>query len=131
MWREVFEAVGPFDESLRRAEDIDFGWRAAYAGVAVAMEPRAVLHRRLRADLRAEFLAAVRGGIAEAGLYRRHREHGMPRATPNEALVQYRWLVRTMPGVVDGSRDRHQWVHHAGKRIGRIIGSTRERVRYL
>jgi glycosyltransferase involved in cell wall biosynthesis len=127
MWREVFESVGPFDEDLLRAEDIDFGWRASYAGVGVTMEPAAVLHRRLRRDLRGEFRAAVRGGIAEAGLYRRHRSRGMPRDGMEEAAVQYRWLLRSVPGVVRGERDRHQWTHHAGKRVGRLIGSARER----
>jgi glycosyltransferase involved in cell wall biosynthesis len=131
MWREVYDAVGSFDEQLLRAEDIDFGWRAAYSGIPVAMEPRAVLHRRLRDDLRGEFRAAVRGGIAEAGLYRRHRDRGMSRAPRDEVLVQYRWLLRSIPGVLNGSRDRHQWTHHAGKRIGRVIGSARERTRYL
>jgi glycosyltransferase involved in cell wall biosynthesis len=127
MWREVFESVGPFDEDLLRAEDIDFGWRASYAGVGVTMEPAAVLHRRLRSDLLVEFRAAVRGGIAEAGLYRRHRSHGMPRDGTHDVAFQYRWLLRSVPGVVRGERDRHQWTHHAGKRVGRLIGSARER----
>jgi glycosyltransferase involved in cell wall biosynthesis len=127
MWREVFETIGPFDEDLLRAEDIDFGWRASYAGIAVTMEPAAVLHRRMRSDLRGEFRAAVRGGIAESGLYRRHRSHGMPREETRDAFVQYRWLLRSVPGVVRGERDRHQWAHHAGKRVGRLLGSARER----
>jgi len=126
MWREVFESVGPFDEDLLRAEDIDFGWRATYADIPIAMVPSAVLHRRLRRDLRDEFRAAVRGGIAEAGLYRRHRARGMPRDRTDEAVAQYRWLLRSVPAVVRGERDRHQWTHHAGKRVGRLVGSAIE-----
>ncbi len=131
MWRDVFETVGDFDEHLLRAEDIDFGWRAAYLGIPVAIEPRAVLHRRLRGDPRAEFRAAVRGGIAEAGLYRRHRDRGMPSTTTAEAIEQYRWLLRSVPAVLRGTHDRYQWAHHAGKRLGRVLGSARERTRYL
>jgi hypothetical protein len=131
MWRETFDALVAFDEHLLRAEDIDFGWRAAYLRIPIAFEPRAVLHRRLRSSPRSEFRSGIRGGIAEPGLYRRHRERGMPRATATEVVEQYRWLCRTLPDVVAGCRDRHQWAHHAGKRIGRVIGSIRNRVVYL
>jgi hypothetical protein len=131
MWRDVYAAVGPFDEQLLRAEDIDFGWRAASLGIGVAVEPRAVLHRRLRAGFGGELRTAIRGGIAEAGLYRRHRAQGMPRAAPRQALEQYRWLVRTLPRARQGSAERHRWTHHAGKRLGRAVGSLRERVLYL
>jgi glycosyltransferase involved in cell wall biosynthesis len=131
MWREVFDALVAFDERLRRAEDIDFGWRAGYLGIPIHFEPRAVLHRRLRSTPRSEFRAAVRGGIAEPGLYRRHRDRGMPRAELQECVQQYRWLLRTVPDVIGGRQDPYQWAHHAGKRAGRVIGSARNRVIYL
>ena len=38
MRREVFDSLAGFDETLRRLEDVDFGWRAAYAGLAVHYE---------------------------------------------------------------------------------------------
>lgn len=131
MWREVLDAVGPFDETLLRAEDIDFGWRAHALGITVTMEPRAVLHRRLRGSPWAELRAAVRSGVAEVALYRRHAAAGMPAATTAEAVDQYRWLVRTLPDAVRGRADRFRWAHHAGKRVGRLLGSARERTRFL
>jgi hypothetical protein len=131
MWREVFESVGDFDEDLLRAEDIDFGWRAHYLGIPVHFEPRAVLHRRLKNDPRSEFRTAIRGGIAETGLYRRHRNRGMPRASREDVVAQYRWLVTTGPAVVRGNADPYRWAHHAGKRLGRLAGSARHRVLYL
>ena len=131
MWCDVFDALVAFDERLRRAEDIDFGWRAGYLGIPIHFEPRAVLHRRLRSTPRAEFWAAVRGGIAEPGLYRRHRDRGMPRAELQECVQQYRWLLQTVPDVIGGRHDPYQWAHHAGKRVGRVIGSARNGVTYL
>jgi hypothetical protein len=131
MWREVFETVGGFDEDLLRAEDIDFGWRAHYLGIPVHFEPRAVLHRRLNDDPRAEFRTAIRGGIAESGLYRRHRDHGMPRASRKEVVKQYRWMVEKIPDVIAGRANAYRWAHHTGKRIGRLVGSVRNRVMYL
>jgi glycosyltransferase involved in cell wall biosynthesis len=131
MWRDVFDVLNGFDEELLRAEDIDFGWRASYLGIPVHFEPRAVLHRRLGRSPRSELRSAIRGGVAEAGLYRRHRSRGMPRADGAAVLAQYRWLVRTFPDVVTGRADRYRWAHHAGKRIGRIVGSIRYRTKYL
>jgi glycosyltransferase involved in cell wall biosynthesis len=131
MWREVFDALGGFDEALRRAEDIDFGWRAADLGIVVHYEPRAVLYHRMRPTAPSAFRSAVRGGISEPGLYRRHRARGMPRAERGEVVVQWRWLWRRIPQVLSGRCDRHQWAHHAGKRLGRVLGSVRHRSLYL
>jgi hypothetical protein len=131
MWREVFETVGDFDEDLRRAEDIDFSWRAAALGMGVHWEPKAVLHRRLRSSLRATFVAGVRGGVAEPRLYRRHREQGMAAAPLDRVRAEYRYLLRSVPDVVQGRADRYAWAHHTGKRLGRIAGSVRAGVAFL
>ena len=131
MWRDVFDVLAGFDETLRRAEDIDFGWRAAYLGISVHFEPRAVLHHRIRSALGAVLRSGVRGGMAEPGLYRRHRAQGMPRESWREVAEMYRWLVRMVPAVRAGGADRHRWVHHAGTRLGRLAGSVRHRVVFL
>lgn len=131
MWRDVFEELAGFDEDLLRAEDVDFGWRASYLGVPVHFEPRAVLHRRLHTTPARLFRASIRGGVAEAALFHRHRARGMPRPTTREVVEIYRWLLTAVPDVVAGRADRHRWAHHLGKRLGRVAGSVRHRVRYL
>ena len=131
MWRDVFEELAGFDEDLLRAEDVDFGWRASYLGVPVHFEPRAVLHRRLHTTPARLFRASIRGGVAEAALFHRHRARGMPRPTTREVVEIYRWLLTAVPDVVAGRADRHCWAHHLGKRLGRVAGSVRHRVRYL
>src|SRR5579884_2014950 len=127
MWREVFDELGGFDEELLRAEDIDFGWRAAERGIAVHYAPFAVLLHRMRPTVLSVFASAVRGGISEPRLHRLHRARGMGRAGREEVVVEWRWLWRRIPAVVSGRGDRHQWAHHAGKRLGRVIGSARHR----
>lgn len=131
MWRTVFEEVGTFDESLRRAEDIDFSWRAHELGIGVHYVDDAVLHVRMRETARAVFRSALRGGLAEPGLYRRHGRHGMPRAGWDEVRREWRWLVRRVPAVIRGEADRQQWAHWAGKRVGRVVGSLRNRTQFL
>jgi glycosyltransferase involved in cell wall biosynthesis len=131
MWRDVFDLLGGFDENLKRAEDIDFSWRAAELGIGVHCVPDAVLHRRIRTTLLATFKAGLRGGIAEPRLFRRHRMTGMKAAPIAQVRAEYRWLFRQVPHVVAGRADRYQWAHHAGKRLGRISGSARAGVMYL
>jgi glycosyltransferase involved in cell wall biosynthesis len=131
MWREVFEGLAGFDETLRRAEDIDFSWRAAYMGIPVHFEPRAVIHQQLRTSARDLMATAFRGGMAEPGLYRRHRRRGMAQQPLSEVLELYGWIVRVAPAVLTGRRNRYPWASNAGRRIGRIVGSVRHRVVYL
>ena len=131
MWREVFDLLAGFDETLLRAEDIDFSWRAAYLGFKPHFEPRVVLYRRLRNSPRSELRTAIRGGIAEARLFRSHRQRGMPRASVTDAATMYRSLLTTLPDALAGRTNRHHWAQHAGKRLGRMIGSVRNRVVYL
>ncbi|MBV9922547.1 MAG: glycosyltransferase family 2 protein, partial [Pseudonocardia sp.] len=131
MWREVFTTVGPFEEQIRRAEDIDFGWRAAALGISVHFVPDAVLHRRMRATPWSAFRSAIAGGKAEVWLHRAHRDDGMAAASWDDVREQYRWLARRAPAVVRGEADPHQWAHHLGKRLGRAVGSARYRTRFL
>jgi glycosyltransferase involved in cell wall biosynthesis len=131
MWREVFDLLAGFDEKLRRAEDVDFGWRACYAGIQVHFEPRAVIQRRLRERPSTVLLAGIRGGISEPGLYRRHRQRGMARESFAEVFGLYRWLARTSPAVVLGRDNRLRWAALAGMRLGRVVGSVRNRVLFL
>lgn len=131
MRREVFDALAGFDESLLLAEDIDFGWRAYYAGYAVHFVADARIHGHMRSDLRSLAKVRFRGGLAEPALYRRHRRRGMPRTERDELLDQYRWLVRTAPQVLADPARRYQWTAHAAMRAGRVVGSVRHRVRFL
>ncbi|GAA1587158.1 hypothetical protein GCM10009692_28310 [Leucobacter aridicollis] len=56
--RAALDLLEGFDESLERCEDVDFSWRAAYAGLTVGFAAGALLHVRRRITLRDLYVQA-------------------------------------------------------------------------
>lgn len=71
--REVFLAVGGFDESMLACEDTDLSWRLQQRGIPLHFAPELVIHVRLRHTLRGMFHQARGYGSAEYHLTRQHR----------------------------------------------------------
>ena len=131
MRRELLDVVAGFDERLRRAEDIDFSWRASYAGYEVHGEPGAVIRVRMPRRLRTLARTRFRGGVNEALLYRRHRHHGMQAESVRDVAGVWRQLVVESPRVLRDPMLRYEWTATAAKRAGRVAGSIRHRARFL
>lgn len=129
--RELALALAGFDETLLRAEDADWSWRAQYAGHEVWFDPSAVIHLRMSGDLRAVAHAFYRGGFAEPLLYRRHRAHGMPREPLSNVLNEWRWVVRNARSALREPNLRYRWAANAAQRFGRVVGSFRHGAVYL
>ncbi len=129
--RDLALALAAFDETLLRAEDIDWAWRAQYAGHEVWFEPSAVIHLQMTEDLGAVARAYYRGGFAEPLLYRRHRAHGMAGEPRSHVADEWRWLVRNARAALKEPDLRYRWTANAAKRVGRLVGSLRHRALYL
>ncbi|MBV9950969.1 MAG: glycosyltransferase, partial [Acidimicrobiia bacterium] len=129
--RDVALRLAGFDETLRRAEDIDWSWRAQYGGAEIAYEPASVIHIRLRSELGAVAASRFRGGFTEPQLYRRHREHGMRAESREEVIAIWRWLARKSTTAWRDPTQRIRWTDHAAHRAGRLVGSLRHRTMYL
>ncbi|HEV7399701.1 MAG TPA: glycosyltransferase family A protein [Solirubrobacterales bacterium] len=73
--REVFARVGPFDESMRAAEDFDWMLRATEAEVEIARLSDVLLRRRVHAGSLTQDAEASRAGLFRAfkGRIERHR----------------------------------------------------------
>ncbi|WP_282947094.1 glycosyltransferase family A protein [Cellulomonas endometrii] len=71
---DVFRAVGGFDPRCLYLEDTDLCWRVQLAGVPLTWAPDAVLHVRLRGDLRSAARQGFHYGTGERWLSRRYRE---------------------------------------------------------
>jgi glycosyltransferase involved in cell wall biosynthesis len=69
--REVFDAVGGFDESFEYGSDVDFSWRAVHAGVRIRYAPQALV-RHDWGTRRRQLKRAFVYGKARARLYHKH-----------------------------------------------------------
>lgn len=127
MDRNLFDAVGGFDEDLATAEDVDLCYRIQER---FAIEPRfvpdAVVDYRFRSGRRQSFLQGMSYGRGGADIYLRHRRFGLRPDPPGRVGRQWvgllRWLV-----AADASK-RRRALFLSGARLGRLAGSWRRRV---
>jgi len=131
MRREVARLLAGFNEHLRRAEDIDWSWRAQYAGYQVHFEPRAVVYYRHSPDVLAVARKWFQSGLHEPLLYSRHRHRGMSPASRQEAVDAWRWILRNAPGAMTDPSLTNRWLANAARRSGRVVGSLRYRSLFL
>lgn len=130
--REVFDAIGGFDETyVSGGDDTDFCWRAQHAGFTIGFAPDAVMHYRERETLRALAKQHYRFGLQDPHLFRDHRAHGMPR--PGLRAVLGSWVSLTLgaPRWWPVAHQRRQWVRSLARRCGRVVGSLRYRTLFL
>lgn len=94
--REVFAAVGGFDEGFGYGSDVDFTWRAVAGGYRVRYAPDAVVTHdwgSLRGDLKRSFTY----GRARFQLYRKHRDHRSRVLRDDPILVPYSLFLLGLP----------------------------------
>jgi GT2 family glycosyltransferase len=125
MHRRVFDAVGGFDEGFPAgAEEIDFAWRAADAGYIPVFVPDALIHYRIRSDLRGVMRQQYNSGQGTAWLYARFR--------PPEVILRSRlgwvrrtfWFLRRYPLLSSRSQQCRWWAAVAFE-AGKIVGARR------
>ncbi|MBA2668338.1 MAG: glycosyltransferase family 2 protein [Trueperaceae bacterium] len=125
--RDLHDAVGGFDESMRYLEDCDYCWRVQLAGTPLVFAPEALVHIRHRDDPRGMYAQALNWGEYNVVLLKRYREHGMP--APSWTVGPKLWwrLVTRLPGLrKQANRDRWMWA--LGYRVGQVRGSIKHRM---
>jgi GT2 family glycosyltransferase len=131
VWRHVFEKLGGFDENRLTGEDVDFSWRAQLAGYRLGYASQAVVHRRLKTELREAAVQHFRWGQGYAALFRDYRSKGMPRPRPHHVALAWGWIVLAWPLLAPFRAGRGRWVRTAAERAGQAHGSLSERVLFL
>ena len=125
MRREVWERVGGYDEEFPAgAEEIDFAWRAWDAGYRFTYVPDALLHYRIRTDLRGVLRQQYNSGRGTATLYAKFRPaevvpKSVPRRIHHELLLlkQFPWR-----GTAD---QRRMWLTLMAFEAGKLVEARR------
>jgi glycosyltransferase involved in cell wall biosynthesis len=125
----VFDEVGGFDLDRRTGEDADLSWRLLDHGCELLFERRA----SVASDVRAPALRTLRRyflyGRGDPALYRDHRGSGLEPPSSWAVVRSYLGLLLRLPLLVfPGQRER--WLHQAGRRAGRLVGSVEAGVWY-
>jgi glycosyltransferase involved in cell wall biosynthesis len=124
--RTAFEGVGGFAEDMMTGEDIDLSWRLQLAGHTCLMTTDSVVARRDRRGFWKVLGRFIAYGQCGPALYRRYRADGLRRDL-TVAVKTWIWLVLMTPRLFQ-SGFRVRWASIAGWRIGRLLGSLRQRV---
>jgi GT2 family glycosyltransferase len=83
--REVFDAVGGFDETFAYGSDVDFSWRLIAAGYRIRSVPASIV-RHDWGTRRRQLRRSYQYGKARARLYRKHRP-GLMHVLRNDPIV--------------------------------------------
>lgn len=125
MRREVFEAVGGYDESYPAgAEEIDFAWRAIDAGHVPVYVADALIHYRIRTDLRGVLRQQYNSGRGTSTLYAKFRPAEVVPKTRLRRIHHEALLLRRFPWA--GPADhRRRWLTLVAFEAGKLVEARR------
>src|SRR5579884_428921 len=128
--RDVWRAVGGFDDRYLGAEDAEFSLRLHEHGVPVHFEPAALVHYRYRRSARALWQQGLTYGHGRPFVRRRVRESGLVPPSPVAGWRSWAWLVVHLPDLVSRA-GRARWLWVAGNRVGQVRGSVEARTLFV
>ncbi len=127
VWRYVIDAIGDWDERYRvYMEDVDFSWRAQLQGFELAYAADAVVHYRLRGNLRTILSQTYRSARNEPLLAAVYQEAGA-QSPLVEIPGRARWLLRKCWHLLRGQVQRALWLRRAVTLAGLIRGGREVR----
>jgi glycosyltransferase involved in cell wall biosynthesis len=123
--RAVHEAVGGFDESFVMIEDIDYSWRIQEQGIKIQPISEAIVHYRLRKDIKMVCQRAWGVGMHKALLYKKHSHYGIPKI-----LMSWKSFIKTplqfileVASFKVRNRDTmEKWMSKLAWRAGQLLG---------
>jgi cellulose synthase/poly-beta-1,6-N-acetylglucosamine synthase-like glycosyltransferase len=125
---DVLRELGGWNEEYENGGDVELSWRLQLSGRRLVYEPSAVIYWTPKLAFRSAARQGYKQGKAAVRLYRDFRAEGMPRPHLGTAvravLVAFATLVR--PG--SNRLRRAKAVKKIAHRVGRIVGSVKERV---
>lgn len=126
MTRHVFDEVGGFDTTLyRSAEDVDFCWRAAKAGIVLTLAPEALLHYRFPTTSLDLFRQGYHYGVGQTVVDAKHPDIAVRRPSP---AVQTKILLQAAGYLAVGRAPAVRG--RSAFRLGRVLGYPTGQVRF-
>ncbi|MEY2451034.1 MAG: hypothetical protein QOD92_608 [Acidimicrobiaceae bacterium] len=130
--REVFDTIGGFDEAFTKGSDeIDFCWRAQYAGFRLGFEADAVVHYRLRSRPSEVLRQSYAFARANTQLYAKHYELGhLLRPPASEQRDVARRRLRSLVRIYRVAQPDHRlsYARNLGRALGVAAGFARHRI---
>lgn len=123
--KAVWAEVGGFDETYPAgAEEIDFAWRAWDLGYRFGFAPNALLHYRIRTDLRGVLRQQYNSGRGTATLYAKFRPPEVAPKSWKRRLHHEALLIKRFPwrGSAD---DRRRWLTLMAFEAGKLVEARR------
>ena len=127
--RSLHDAIGGFDETLIRHQDVDYCWRLQQAGTKLDYVPEALVHYRLRNTIAKMYQRAWITGESEARLYKKHRPLGMPRIISWKTFVKASVMLPLQLVLlkVRNKESLAMWLMHFAWRAGELRGCIKYR----
>jgi GT2 family glycosyltransferase len=94
--REVYDAVGGFDETFAYGSDVDFSWRVVGAGFRILATPKAVMRHDWGTPKR-QMRRAYVYGKARARLYRKHPSRFRRAVKEDPMILAYPLFLLGLP----------------------------------
>lgn len=124
--REVWKAVDGFDESYPAgSEEIDFAWRARDAGYHFSYAPDALVHYRIRTDLRGVLRQQYNAGRGLTTLYSKVGPVDEVRPKSRRRRLHHEYLLLRQIPLTGTKAERRRWL----ARIAFESGKVREAIR--
>ena len=127
--RSLHDAIGGFDETLLRHQDVDYCWRLQQAGTKLNYVPEALVHYRLRNTVAGMYQRAWITGESEARLYKKHRPLGMPQLLSWKTFVKASVILslELLLLQVRSKESLARWLMHFAWRAGGLRGCIKYR----
>lgn len=119
----AWDKIGGFATDFQSAEDVDFTWRAQWAGITTGMASGAVLHFRRPLGAWGNFRRARYYARAHVQLYLRYRPLGQPRLGVPE---EFRLVKESLGELI---RHERYWQWRIGWNLGLVEGHLEESLR--
>ncbi|SEL35343.1 glycosyltransferase [Rhodococcus maanshanensis] len=134
LWRSVFDAVGPWDESyVTGSEDADYCLRLQLAGFGLSHAPKALMAYRVRTS-HSEFRKQQSAWAqSQVRIYAQYRDRGAQRPPLTMSPMQLIMLALHNPALPRSLRQLSygEWLFYAAGIAGRVRGSIRHRVYFV